>query len=61
MTLYDGKYCARTGKVAHASPTEARQTMAGMQKKKRRVRRTDRLNVYRCADCGQWHVGNKPR
>lgn len=46
--------CARTGKIAYASPAEA-------HTKLRRVQKTNRhrgaLHVYRCEFCRQWHHG----
>lgn len=61
MTISGYGHCHATGKVCYESRTAARDTMSGMQRKKLRKRKTDRLNVFRCVACEYWHVGNKPK
>lgn len=55
-------HCPRTGKIMHASAKDAGIVVRGMKRKKpNRRRNTERLNVFHCRACGQWHVGNREK
>lgn len=56
-------YCPFSGKPGHATKAGA---IAGLRHTLRRGNLRGRkkgghLQVYRCADCGQWHVGSNLR
>jgi hypothetical protein len=55
MKEYDAAMAQCSGKVAH--PTRM---AADSQLKKMNRPQQHQMNVYRCDNCDQWHVGHKP-
>lgn len=51
------EHCTRTGKIRHATEGAAYAHLRSLEHDRGEIR----LNVYRCAHCGCWHVGHSWR
>lgn len=57
-----------SGKVGYATPQAARRVLEAQAKRGRKARQrhampyaAGELNVYRCPDCSEWHVGHRAK
>jgi hypothetical protein len=47
-------------KEKHQSQGKAEAALRSMRRQSEWLRDGDRLNVYQCVHCRQWHVGHRP-